>query len=157
VHIETGPPTGVFAMAVKGALAQVLDNYLANALEVSPEGAAIAVWVERGRDGRTVTVHVVDRGPGLPEAERDRAFDRFWRASDATPGRGSGLGLAIVRQLAEASGGSARLNAAETGGVDAVVTLPAVDRVDLTTAAPRGFANARPSKRVRRSAPTVGA
>ncbi len=122
VRIETGPPSGARATAVKGALAQVLDNYLANALEVSPPDATIKMRVERGAE--QITVHVVDHGPGLPDVERDRAFDRFWRASNSTPGRGSGLGLAIVRQLAEASGGNARLDAADTGGVDATVTLP---------------------------------
>jgi signal transduction histidine kinase len=147
VRIETNGSTGVYATAVKGALAQVLDNYLANALEVTPPGAPITVRVDRDRDAETVTVHVVDHGPGLDAAERDRAFDRFWRAPTATPGRGSGLGLAIVRQLAEASGGTARLDAADTGGVDASVTLPAVDRVDLTsTTSTKG---PRPAKWVR--------
>jgi signal transduction histidine kinase len=145
VHIETGAPTGAHASAVKGALAQVLDNYLANALEVSPPDATIEVSIEKSPEH--VTVHVVDHGPGLGAVERDHAFDRFWRASGSTPGRGSGLGLAIVRQLVEASGGSARLDAADTGGVDAVVTLPAVDRIDVV-APPRVT---RPAKWARRT------
>src|SRR6185312_8604822 len=109
------------------------------------------------RADASVTVHVIDEGPGLADAERDRAFDRFWRASTSTPGRGSGLGLAIVRQLAEASGGSARLDAADTGGVDAIVTLPIVDRidkVDLTSSALRG---PRAPKWVRRGGTAVAA
>jgi signal transduction histidine kinase len=103
-------------------LAQILDNYLANALEVAPSGSTIAVHVER--NGNHVAVHVVDQGPGLSAEDRARAFDRFWRSSGASPGRGSGLGLAIVRQLAEASGGSAALEAAPGGGTDALVVLP---------------------------------
>ncbi len=112
------------AFAVKGALAQILDNYLANALEVAPAGSTISVHVER-RSGQ-VAVHVVDQGPGLAPQDRRRAFDRFWRASSAGPDSGSGLGLAIVRQLAEASGGAVRLEAAPSGGIDAVVVLPTV-------------------------------
>jgi signal transduction histidine kinase len=110
------------AQVVRGALAQILDNYLANALEVAPVGSTIAVHVER--NGSHVAVHVVDQGPGMAAEDRARAFDRFWRSSTATPGRGSGLGLAIVRQLAEASGGSAALEAAPGGGTDALVVLP---------------------------------
>jgi signal transduction histidine kinase len=65
-------------------------------------------------------VHVVDEGPGLTDEERERAFDRFWRAG---PGEGSGLGLAIVRRLVEADGGRVELRRADTGGIDAVVSL----------------------------------
>ena len=163
VHIETGLTTGAHAAAVKGALAQVLDNFLANAVEVSPPGGTVKVWAERAPE--KVSIHVVDEGPGLPDVERERAFDRFWRSSTATPGRGSGLGLAIVRQLVEASGGSARLDAATTGGVDAVVTLSAVDRSetgprDATNGTARngtGRNGSTKPKRVRRGAPTVGA
>ena len=65
---------------------------------------------------------MVDEGPGLDAQARRYAFDRFWRATQSSAG--SGLGLAIVRRLAEASGGSARLDVAATGGIDAVVVLP---------------------------------
>ena len=168
VHIETGLTTGAHAAAVKGALAEVLDNFLANVVEVSPPGGTVKVWAERAPE--KVSIHVVDEGPGLPDVERERAFDRFWRSSTATPGRGSGLGLAIVRQLVEASGGSARLDAATTGGVDAVVTLSAVDRGetgprDATNGTTRtgtgrngtGRNGSTKPKWVRRGAPTVGA
>ena len=76
--------------------------------------------------GSTVEVSVLDRGPGLDDDSRRRAFDRFWRAPDAQPG-GTGLGLAIVRQLAEASGGTSRLRRADGGGLAAEVALPAAD------------------------------
>ena len=112
----------VQVLAVRGAIAQTLDNFLANALEVTASGGTIDVALVA--DGDFATVHVVDEGPGLPEADRLRAFDRFWRAPGATPGKGSGLGLAIVRQLAEASGGGAALLEAHTGGIDATLRLP---------------------------------
>jgi signal transduction histidine kinase len=64
---------------------------------------------------------VVDQGPGLSEAERQRAFDRFWRAGT---GPGSGLGLAISKRLVELDGGTIELRAAAGGGIDAVVRYP---------------------------------
>ncbi len=117
--------TGVQVLAVRGSFSQMLDNFLANALEVSPPNSTIEVWIRTNH--HTATVHVIDQGPGMGDHERARAFDRFWRAPSSAPGRGSGLGLAIVRQLAEASGGSAQLAASTGGGIDASVTLPMSD------------------------------
>ena len=87
----------------RSACAQVLDNLLENALEVSPQGGTITVetrsappWIE---------LRISDEGPGLAREERERAFDRFWRNRS---GEGSGLGLAIVRRLVEQDGGKRR-------------------------------------------------
>jgi signal transduction histidine kinase len=102
------------ARATRERLDQVLDNLIENALEHSPTGGRVTVGAA-GSD-----VHVVDEGPGLTDEERERAFDRFWRAGR---GEGSGLGLAIVRRLVEADGGKVELRRAETGGIDAVVSL----------------------------------
>ncbi|WP_448811846.1 ATP-binding protein [Agromyces bauzanensis] len=117
-----GPPN-VPAVAVETAVEQIIDNYLDNALGASPAGSAIVVRVEAGDP---VTVHVLDEGPGLTSAQRERAFDRFWRGS--SDGEGTGLGLAIVAQLARASGGSARLDPRPGGGLDASVALPTAPR-----------------------------
>ncbi len=122
VTIAGGAGQGpVWAMATPGAVEQILDNLLDNALAVSPPGAPIVMSIVAGTDHHEI--HVVDSGPGMAPEERHRAFDRFWR-NDSTRS-GTGLGLAIVSQLAEASGGTAALRPAATGGVDAVVTLPA--------------------------------
>jgi len=107
----------VRARAARERLEQVLDNLLSNALEVSSAGAAIRVFAES--TGGRVALHVLDQGPGLPAADRERAFDRFWRGRED----GSGLGLAIVKRLAEADGGAVELREAPGGGVDAVVLL----------------------------------
>ena len=74
-----------------------------------------------GADG---AVTVRDHGPGVPEAEREHVFDRFWRGADARGRPGSGLGLAIVRQVAESHGGSVAVTAAPGGGAVFRMTLP---------------------------------
>jgi signal transduction histidine kinase len=107
------------ARAGRGRLEQVVDNLLANALEVSPRGRAVRLVAEPGRDA--VCLRVIDEGPGLTKVERSRAFDRFWRGRH--DGSGSGLGLAIVKRLVEADDGAVELREAEGGGIDAVVTL----------------------------------
>lgn len=121
-------PAGMTVRASVDRLDQILDNYLANALEVAPSGSIIRMSsapVEMRGVGAMVDIHVIDEGPGLSDAARVQAFERFWRAQ-SRPGElgGSGLGLAIVRRLARLDGGRSELRQADTGGVDAVVTLP---------------------------------
>jgi signal transduction histidine kinase len=108
-------------LATPGRLEQVLDNLLANALDVSPAGATITISASTG-DG-WIELQVVDEGPGLSAEERGRAFDRFWRAP-GRDGEGSGLGLAIVQRLAAADGGSVSLEPSSAGGLAVVVRLP---------------------------------
>jgi signal transduction histidine kinase len=120
VAIALDVPSEADVSVVPGALEQIVDNLVDNALEVSPDGSTLrlaAVPVPRG-----VELHVADEGPGLSEEDRERAFERFWRGENAQPG-GSGLGLAIVHQLAAAGNGRAELRASPSGGLDAVVTL----------------------------------
>ncbi|MDF3291575.1 sensor histidine kinase [Streptomyces silvisoli] len=113
--------------AVPGALEQIVDNLLANALRAAPPGTTVtlaqSVLVERGSDSAPyVEIHVTDEGPGMNDEERASAFDRFWRAPNASPD-GTGLGLAIAQQLAHASGGEIDLRPAAGGGLDAVIRL----------------------------------
>jgi signal transduction histidine kinase len=105
--------------AAPGRLAQVLDNLLANALEASPEGGTVTLSARR--DSPWVELHLRDDGPGLTPEQRERAFDRFWRAGSGAGG--SGLGLAIVKRLVTADEGEVELREAASGGVDAVVRL----------------------------------
>jgi signal transduction histidine kinase len=121
VTISEGTVARLTARAVPGALEQIVDNYIDNALNASGPGNEITVSVI-GESG-WATVHVSDRGPGMPNDQLQHAFDRFWRASSAERD-GSGLGLAIVRQLAEASGGEVALANRTGGGLDATVRLP---------------------------------
>jgi signal transduction histidine kinase len=104
--------------AIPGALEQVIDNLVAKQLRVSPPGTTLTLTRAPGAE-----LHVIDQGPGMPAADRERAFDRFWRASDSHHD-GTGLGLPIVRHLVRASGGEITLHAARGGGLDARVRLP---------------------------------
>jgi signal transduction histidine kinase len=110
------------ALVCPGHVEQVLDNLLANALEATRAGGSVTLRADRVDE--EIEIHVVDTGPGMNAADRARAFDRFWRPEGAQH-EGSGLGLAIVAQLVKVSGGSVFLDAAEGGGVDAVVRLEA--------------------------------
>jgi signal transduction histidine kinase len=113
---------GAVAAAVPGALDQILDNYLDNAIAAAPPGTAVEVVVDVPpvRNG-SVAVHVLDRGTGLTEEQLAHVFERFWRAADHD---GSGIGLAIVAHLASSSGGEAALRRRPGGGIDASVVLP---------------------------------
>lgn len=123
VSIVVAGDGSVTCATVAGGIEQVLDNFVDNALSVSPPGSTITLVAARTGEG--VVVEVVDEGIGLDASQRERAFDRFWRAPGATDHPGSGLGLAIVRQLMVACGGNAELLEAPGGGVRAVATFPA--------------------------------
>ena len=112
---------GLAALAVPGALEQIVDNFIDNALNAS--GPGNEVTVSALRDNGWAAIHVSDRGRGMPTDQLQHAFDRFWRAGSAERG-GSGLGLAIVRQLAEASGGEVAVANRPGGGLQASVRLP---------------------------------
>ncbi|MEV5841371.1 HAMP domain-containing sensor histidine kinase [Streptomyces sp. NPDC051985] len=118
-----GRPT---VLASPGHLDQVLDNVLSNALEVSPDGGTITVRADTGPD--EVTLSVLDEGPGMSDAEKSRAFDRFWRGQGLTGRSGSGLGLSVVRQLLTDDGGTVTLRDAPGGGLWVLITLRASPR-----------------------------
>ncbi|CAM5711052.1 HAMP domain-containing sensor histidine kinase [Streptomyces aurantiogriseus] len=109
-----------------GHLDQVLDNVLSNALEVSPDGGTITVRFEARGTG--VVLEVLDEGPGMSDAEKSRAFDRFWRGQGLTGRSGSGLGLAVVKQLVTDDGGTVTLADAPGGGLCVRIALRAAQR-----------------------------
>jgi signal transduction histidine kinase len=127
VTITTWSAEPVTVMALPGALDQIIDNYLDNAIAVAPTDTSVEVVVDAGETGPNTlaTIHVLDRGPGLTDAQLAAAFGRFWRAPDNDQ-EGTGLGLAIVAHLAASSGGEASLQRRPGGGVDASVELKRV-------------------------------
>lgn len=126
IEVAVDAPASLPAWAVPGAVEQIIDNYVDNALGVSPAGSTVTVVARPVAPGSVgerpgAELHVLDRGPGMTAEQRERAFDRFWRGGTTTGG--SGLGLAIVAQLARASGGTAALHARDGGGTDAMASL----------------------------------
>lgn len=123
VTLRTSVPAGMHCSAIDGALQQIVDNYIDNALTVAPEGSTIDVNVTRS--GPYVVLDVLDSGAGLSEEDRARAFERFWRGKNTENAAGTGLGLTIVRQLAVASGATVELLTRPDGaqGTCARVTL----------------------------------
>jgi signal transduction histidine kinase len=120
VRVSCTAPSLVMVHAVPGAIEQVIDNYIDNALAIVSSGTKIEVVITQ--DSQFATVHVLDEGPGMPELDLDKAFNRFWRArSDA---HGSGLGLAIVERLTTLSGGQVRLANRLPHGLDAQADFP---------------------------------
>jgi signal transduction histidine kinase len=115
---DDGPVT---VSAVPGAVEQILDNVLDNALGIAPAESTVTITVQRGTDSHRLTV--TDEGPGLPDGDKERALRRFWRGDTQRPG--SGLGLAIADDLARASGGTLTLHDSPGGGLRVEVTLPA--------------------------------
>ena len=110
---------GLLVRAVPGALEQILDNLVSNALDAAPP--ASTVTIEVARHGEGADIHVIDQGAGMTDDQRRHAFERFWRPPGAAA-EGFGLGLAIVAQLADASGGVARIETGPGGvGLDVVV------------------------------------
>jgi two-component system OmpR family sensor kinase len=118
------PDGPVVVSGDRDRLTQVVANLLANASVHTPPGTPVEVTV--GREHDVASLVVSDHGPGVPEAVRDAAFDRFVRADPARSrvGGGSGLGLAIVRTIVDAHGGAVRVDDAVGGGAQFVVELP---------------------------------
>ena len=105
---------------------QVLTNLLANALKFSPPGGQVAVTA-RPDPGGLVRLAVEDGGPGIPPAERERVFDKFYQVGRVEAERppGTGLGLTIARHLVELHGGRIWVEDAPGGGAVFVLLLPA--------------------------------
>ncbi|MEV4638513.1 ATP-binding protein [Actinoplanes sp. NPDC049548] len=112
------------AVADGGLLERVLANLITNACAAARPGQAVEV---RGvRDGAELHLRVIDHGPGIPPAERDRVFTPFQRLDDHTSG-GLGLGLAIARGFTEAQGGTLTPSDTPGGGLTMTVALAAAD------------------------------
>lgn len=109
----------------EGLVETLLQNLLDNAAKYSPEGGEITVYA--GRAGEFARLQVADTGPGIPEGERERVFERFYRAgsgaSDITAG--TGLGLAIVQHIAQLHHAAIRLEDNPVGsGLVVTVEFP---------------------------------
>jgi len=119
------PAAPVMARAVPGGVEQILDNLIDNAITAAPPQTRVSVGIAGGRAEHRLTI--TDEGPGLDDALKARALERFWRFDRSNPG--SGLGLPIASALAKASGGTLALEDSPAGGLAVVVTLPAAGNI----------------------------
>jgi two-component system sensor histidine kinase KdpD len=112
------PPVRADAAQLRRAFANLLEN-----AQRHSGGHPVSV---RARDvGGRILLRVVDRGPGIPPAQRERIFEPFYRSgTSATGHRGSGLGLAIVRGFIEANGGKVWVESLPDQATSFVVELP---------------------------------
>jgi signal transduction histidine kinase len=121
IHAELTP---VRVRANREQIARVLRNLLENAERFAEDRIDVALSTEEG----SAVLTVADDGPGIPNAERERVFERFTRLDEgrARSYGGVGLGLALVRGIAAAHGGTAQADATENGGARLVVRIPRV-------------------------------
>jgi two-component system, OmpR family, sensor histidine kinase SenX3 len=124
ITIAVGGGRGILVRGVEAQLATAVTNLLANAVAYSPENTKIAVGA-RARGG-FAEIAVTDSGIGIPRADRERVFERFYRVdqSRATSTGGTGLGLAIVKHVASNHGGSVSVWSEEGLGSTFTLRIP---------------------------------
>ena len=118
------PDEEMLVLADDEALSQVLDNLVDNAVKYTQNGGEIRVsW---GREGNRIQLQVEDNGPGIPERDLPRIFERFYRVDKARARElgGTGLGLAIAKHLVQAMNGSIRARSQVGRGTTFTVVLP---------------------------------
>ncbi len=121
------PARRIHVLANPEHLERIMVNLLDNAIKYSPAGATVSVWCEK--HGSFIWTHIKDRGPGIPEDELPRVFERFYRTKGAVGGkeRGSGLGLAIVKHIVQQLGGEIRVASQVGKGSDFSFSLRLAD------------------------------
>ncbi len=115
----------MMALGHPALAAELIGNLIDNAIRYNRPGGSVVVRLQR--DPETARVQIEDDGPGIPEAERERVWERFYRLHNDNGQAGSGLGLPIVRALAERMGASVSLSSGSDGrGLCATVEFKAV-------------------------------
>jgi two-component system, OmpR family, sensor histidine kinase KdpD len=149
---DLGPAAGQVIVEMPGTLPEVqvdpailervIANVTANALRYSPAGSPPRLTASALGD--RVELRIVDRGPGIPEADRDRIFVPFQRLGDTDNTTGVGLGLALSRGLTEAMGGTLDLEDTPGGGLTMAISLPAASAPERAQAQSAASAAAAP-------------
>jgi two-component system OmpR family sensor kinase/two-component system sensor histidine kinase QseC len=118
IDVELDAPDHVMITADAAALRILTRNLLDNAIRYTPAGGAVHASV--AANGGETSLTIEDSGPGIPENERERVFDRFYRR-ETNEQPGSGLGLSIVKNIVEQHGARIELGAAAQGGLKVTV------------------------------------
>ena len=124
VELTRGGDRGVWVRGDGQILIEAVGNLIANAIAYSPKGSRVGVGVKA--DGDVVEIAVTDQGIGISEADRERVFERFYRADEARSRRtgGTGLGLSIVKHATQRHGGEVRLWSRPGRGSTFTIRLP---------------------------------
>lgn len=120
--LDVDAPAGATILVDPLRLHQVIENLVSNAMKFSPPGGQVDLSVHLSSQGQTWEVR--DQGPGIPEAEQGRIFERFYRAQAAKAKPGTGLGLAIVKHLCRLMGGEVMVESRPGEGATFRVMLP---------------------------------
>ena len=131
ISLVSGGDAGAQVFGDENMLATAVHNLVVNAIQYSPDGSRVGVGVSRA-DG-VVEIAVTDQGIGIPESERDRVFERFFRLDSARSRQtgGTGLGLSIVKHIVKNHGGDVRVWSQTGNGSTFTIRLPesAADRI----------------------------
>ncbi|MFJ2542835.1 sensor histidine kinase [Microbacterium sp. NPDC087589] len=127
VELARGGDRGVWVHGDSQILIEAFGNLIANAIVYSPKGSRVGIGVKA--DDGVVEVAVSDQGIGIAEADRERIFERFYRADEARSRRtgGTGLGLSIVKHATQRHGGEVRLWSRPGRGSTFTIRLPRID------------------------------
>ncbi|MFK4760520.1 sensor histidine kinase [Microbacterium sp. ZW T5_45] len=127
VDLARGGDRGVWVRGDAQILIEAVGNLLTNAIVYSPKGSRVGVGVRA--DGDIVEIAVSDQGIGIAEADRERIFERFYRADEARSRRtgGTGLGLSIVKHATQRHGGEVLLWSRPGRGSTFTIRLPRID------------------------------
>jgi two-component system, NtrC family, sensor histidine kinase KinB len=128
------PPAGADADLIR----RVVINLLDNSVKYTPPGGMITLGVKR--TGPTLTVSVRDTGPGVPEGEQQRIFDKFMRVQREAAPKGLGLGLAFCKLAVEAHGGRIWVDSGRGPGATFSFTLPLATTAELRSTPPAPLA-----------------
>jgi len=132
IKIVPGPGRSVPPIAIDARLIeQAVNNLLSNAIKYGPRNSEVSLEVQS--DGHNVLIRVRDEGAGIPIAERERVFEKFYRREcDVESGVvGTGLGLSLVKEIVEKHGGRVLVENAEDGGSAFTIQLPVPSRAEL--------------------------
>jgi signal transduction histidine kinase len=128
IHLRTAHQEPVPVNVDRDRIGQVLSNYLSNALKYSPAEQPVMVGLDA--EGMEARVWVHDEGPGVPLADQERIWDRFYRVAGIEPQHGSsvglGLGLHISRSIIERHGGQVGVESVPGAGATFSFLLPVV-------------------------------
>lgn len=125
VDLAADPPAGVIVHGDPSLIAQAVGNLVDNAVKYTPPGGHVRVSLAAGPE--QVAVSVADDGPGIPERDRGRAPDRFWRGDPSRGTPGVGLGLSVVSGVARLHRGELALEDAAPG-LRATLRLPSMNK-----------------------------